>query len=90
MNGCVYEKDGKCMKFTTDIVTSYCYGNGYPCEDRAITNGMKIRAMTDEELADWLYIWAGGAPSCDRDINVKPDDKTCRDCWLDWLKQEVE
>ena len=53
------------------------------------TNADCIRSMSDEELADWLYMWAGGAPNCDRGLSEHPDLKKCRDCWLDWLKQEA-
>ena len=52
------------------------------------TNADRIRAMSDEELADWLYMWAGGAPNCDRELSERPDHKKCRDCWLEWLKRE--
>lgn len=58
---------------------------------RRITNADRIRAMTDEELANlinriepkfchdgWDYMIG-----CD-------EDKDCVMCWLDWLKQEVE
>lgn len=41
-----------------------------------MTNGDKMRAMTDEELAEWL---AKNDPECD------PPE-----WWLDWLKQETE
>jgi hypothetical protein len=40
------------------------------------TNADRIRAMTDEELAEWL---AKNDPECD------PPE-----WWLDWLKQKVE
>ena len=40
------------------------------------TNADLIRAMSDEELADWL---AKNDPECD------PPE-----WWLDWLKQEAE
>lgn len=79
MDGCVYEEDGKCMKYTTDIVTSYCYGNGYPCKDRAITNAMKFRAMTDEEIEDW-YWWMH------EEMMYYTDSRAFVH---DWLKQEA-
>ena len=69
-----------------DRVEDYCINH----EERPMTNADRIRAMTDEELADWLYMWAGGAPSCDRELQEKPDTKSCRDCWLDWLKSPAE
>ena len=43
-------------------------------EQKPVTNGDRIRRMTDEELADWLVMNGNGE-----------DYKT----WLDWLKQEA-
>lgn len=52
------------------------------------TNVDRIRAMTDEELAEWLSDMHdavtcpnGGAIDC---------NPSCKRCWLNWLKQEVE
>ena len=41
-----------------------------------------IRAMTDEELADFMILFSDYVPN--------PDGKRRKDCWLDWLKQEVK
>lgn len=56
------------------------------------TNADRIRAMTDEELADWIYYWAGESPDCcDRKCeDTKAYPRPCRECWLDWLKQEAD
>ena len=45
------------------------------------TNGDRIRAMTDEELAKWIvkHTEGWGMPECDLYVQS----------WLDWLKQEV-
>ena len=60
------------------------------------TNGDRIRAMTDDELADFLSKSRGGCRAlttesyvCDYyyDDNLNTD---CHKCWLDWLNQEVE
>lgn len=53
-------------------------------------NADRIRAMTDEELAVWLEEFGGSSPNCNRGLSEYPDYKRCRDCWLDWLKQEVD
>jgi len=51
------------------------------------TNADRIRAMTDEELASFLYhswnnaLWCNGG--CDGECSCEP-------CWLNWLKQEVD
>ena len=54
------------------------------CEDgqsrtEFVTNADRIRAMTDEELAEWLC-----DQIVDRNIGVPPET------WLEWLKQEVD
>lgn len=45
------------------------------------TNGDRIRAMTDEELAIWIVkrTEGWGMPECDLYVQS----------WLDWLRQEV-
>ena len=58
-----------------------------------ITNGDRIRAMSDEELA----VLIGDNIDCavcremhDSDYCPKPYPGTCYDCWLDWLRQEAK
>lgn len=62
--------------------------------EHRLTNAMKIRLMTDEELAEFLIQdgdcppkrrYPYSCPNCDR---VTP--KSCHDCWLDWLRKEAE
>lgn len=55
---------------------------------KPITNAMKIRAMSDEELAEFLYEYGGSSPNCNKN-EMEYDYKSCHDCWLDWLRQEV-
>ena len=45
------------------------------------TNADRIRAMSDEELADWVW----GAETDGRAYGPRG-----KKAWLDWLKQEVE
>lgn len=56
------------------------------------TNADRIRAMTDEELAEWMalntdcyYCRAKDDGRC-ASLATTP----CGDVWLDWLKQEAE
>ena len=51
--------------------------------------GDKIRSMTDEELADFMFEHGGSAPNC-RENKLHHACKSCNTCWLDWLKQEAE
>ena len=52
------------------------------------TNADRIRAMSDEEMAAWFEEL--------HDRNTCPEfgawdcNPSCKKCWLDWLKQEVE
>ena len=51
------------------------------------TNADKIRAMSDEELADIISREAGYcAPTGD----CEKTSMDCKACWLDWLKQSAE
>ena len=51
-----------------------------------MTNADHIRAMTDDELAQRLYL-----STCAHifDNKVECKDNGCKKCWLEWLKQEV-
>ena len=48
------------------------------------TNADRIRAMSDEELADLLY----NDPMCK--VQSYCSEYGCQDCILDWLKQPVK
>ena len=60
---------------------------GWRRHDRS--NADRIRAMTDEELAKWFLVIQDDN-CCMPDLDDCPIGKDCIDCWLDWLKQEVE
>ena len=70
---CMYWSDGMCKKFSNDKVTSWCVEG--PCGDQMPSNADKIRAMTDEELADVL-----------REFATKP----MQGSFLKWLQQSAE
>ena len=89
MNGCVYQTaDGQCWKFSDKFTNtlSWCVGVNL-CKDRKLSNGDRIRAMTDEKFAetiteDWCSIVCpGGSFFCDGD---------CKPKIIDWLKQEAQ
>lgn len=58
-----------------------------PSNFSAPTNADSIRAMSDEELAEYLATKTC-APSC---VGQCHDDYDlcCDDCWLDWLRREA-
>ena len=58
------------------------------------TKADDIRAMTDEELAE-LFSRLKQSPDCNSKCHMEfekyGEQRTfCSDCWLDWLKQEVQ
>ena len=60
----------------------YCALNPEP-----LTNADRIRAMTDEELADCICSFKR-CPSSKREV-IDCNDY-CHKCWLDWLKLGCE
>ena len=102
---CVYfEKDGKCRKFSDDFVASYCVLG--PCPEQTLSNADRIRAMSDEELAEFLIL----SPEMEFDVcrfcehgNTSGDDRgicltkdgICRaeancEAFKKWLQQPAE
>ena len=84
---CVYfEKDGKCRKFSDDTAISYCVMG--PCSEQKLSNADHIRAMSDEELANFLdaihdFVEDGGGKIVDGNV-IYPGNM------LDWLEQPAE
>ena len=90
---CVYfEKGGKCRKFSDDTVISYCVMG--PCPEQKLSNADRIRAMSDEELSEFISrIEIGdfgqqvyGKTFCD----MCKGQYECDDCRLWWLQQPAE
>ena len=56
---------------------------------QSFTNADRIRAMSDEELAEVLgkLVHCGGCPMRD---NCKVDDLPCNNVLIEWLKQPAE
>lgn len=80
---CIYcTEDLKCTKYSDDGSISFCVLG--PCHDETPSHGDKIRAMTDEELADWLVLVE------QRILEIKPslEKPALYADWLDWLRQE--
>lgn len=58
---------------------------------KPVTNADRIRAMSDEELAEkltWIVPYCGDCPA--RVGNGEECLKDCEKAWLDWLRQEAE
>lgn len=78
---CRFEYDGDCCN---SGATQYMCKCKKPCDTIIpLTNADRIRAMSDEELAD--FISACGCPDHARDCK-----ESCKDCTMEWLKQPAE
>ena len=82
---CVYWSDGMCKKFSDDKSTSWCVEG--PCGDQMPSNADRIRAMSNEELADLINREVG---CCAPTGDCEKMSNDCKACWLDWLKQSAE
>lgn len=59
-----------------------CNGSG----EKPMTNADRIRAMTDEEMTEFLEtVSIAGCPCPARSCRA-----SCRDCIMDWLQQPAE
>ena len=62
----------------------------YTHDDWKKTHADLLRALSDEELAEFIAN-AVDCCNCKHPRNgCSENDETCAACWLDWLKQEVE
>lgn len=82
MNGCIYRtKDGECDLYSEGgKFKAYC--DMEHCDNIAPTNADRIRAMTDEELAEFI-----------KDMEVQWYDlhgTFGTEYWLDWLRREAD
>ena len=80
-----YYEDGKCKFFSDESVTSYCVKG--PCEEETPSIADEIRAMSDEELAEFL---ANGTTGVYCLIGPCPEDANCSRCALKWIKQPAD
>lgn len=56
-----------------------------------MTNLDKIKEMTAEELADWVYNTVDDFPPwCDECRSHHGEPYGCEKCMVDWLKEEAE
>lgn len=60
---------------------------GQGVQKAIITNADRIRAMSDEELAEYMSIYCCSHKTHDPRCQQFKD---CGLCWLDWLKKEAE
>ena len=82
MDYCKKCKNFGCNAAGTERTTTNCedYMSHLP------TNGDRIRAMSDEELAEWIYQVQDG-DAYQKENYLPPLSKSW---WIKWLKQESE
>lgn len=92
---CVYYDNGKCQKFSDDKYHSWCVEG--PCTDRVPSNADRIRAMSDEGLAEWLvkktmYQESAFSPPSYLNFMTGSDDtkESAIKGTVKWLKQPYE
>lgn len=54
-----------------------------------MTNADRIRAMTDEELAELMMFSCECFCTAEKS-GCMENDRTCKQAWLEWFKQEVD
>lgn len=95
-NGFVMER---CTFFSREYHCCVLHNTRCKCEDynprnsKPITNADRIRAMSDEELAEWLSSFCACGEYEDTCPAIHCKGCGGADCsvpWLDWLRQEVE
>lgn len=91
---CIYfEKDGKCRRFSGDTAISYCVMG--PCPEQTLSNADQIRAMSDEELAEFLeHVHVDPCSACCDNLywcrrNNAPEP-FCQKHLFIWLQQPAE
>lgn len=66
----------------------FCY-RGKSCKVTVVTNSDRIRAMSDEELADLLIHGCRGS-KCEEQPQNEYGSVNCHACRLQWLQQPAE
>lgn len=59
-------------------------------DSKPVTNADRIRAMTDEELAEMFDEYSKRNDVCPKFGAYSCHGENCFACWLDWLKSPVE
>lgn len=87
----VCSKPYECKHYPTGVVCAICE-NGERFCPRTMTRADRLRSMTDEELARYLCPYRCPSAQIEYECAKKTEteERDCKKCWLDWLKQEVD
>lgn len=83
---CDFNIDGVCKLDGGYIPKIGCAGG----KVKIMTNADCIRAMSDEELADWFADMNKSSAFCPNDGEGIDCQDDCEKCWFDWLKEEAK
>ena len=80
---------GKCVGASRAGSHRYCF------EQKEVTNGDRIRTMSDEELAKWLLDMMSHKVACFGEgafpyTPCRNEEHDCVKCGIEWLKQPVK
>lgn len=56
---------------------------------KPVTNGDRVRAMTDEEIATLIILNCKGRDCLSYERKTDSEAEICWHCWLDWLRKEA-
>ena len=76
-------------KNCANMDNEYCFACDNGNQFKPMTNGDRIRSMSDEELAEWIAKKLT-CPSYEYPCSELATHKKCCQCWINWLKQEVD
>lgn len=76
----------KCLNCNSYFAKEDIFGSKEESAPKPMTNYSRLVSKTPEELARWI---ASRKETCPPINGYKCSIMTCEECWLDWLKQEV-
>ena len=83
---CVYYDNEKCRKYPPEEgYVGWCVLG--PCSHETPSNGDRVRAMSDEEIAKLFY---ANCPPKRISTDICDSMNDCTECWLDWLNQPAK
>lgn len=87
-DGTIFWCDGTMAVLFAMMSLCFDIEHNHKIEAKPMSNADRIRSMTDEELGKLLNEF-GHCPLSRIEDDCRSYDR-CRDCWIDWLKEEVK